>query len=232
MTPRNSRNSDAQEPTADDLRRTDSLLAEVEADVQQSVYSRYPEHLREFNRLIVSLSKAKQCEHIWPIAPVAKDAFVATEDRLQLEKAKLVEILSNVRELHKAIGGVPAADADRASRSTRDPAKAAEPAGARAAVPPWFQIAGFLCGGATLLFFMGLVLLSVLGRPVPDQAKPLVAFLFSIGAAMSVTFLGGEAAASGKIPFLGKSKPLVFSASSGIAVLIILLVLLNYLYVR
>lgn len=99
----------------------------------------------------------------------------------------------------------------------------------REGVPSWFPVAGLISGGATLLFFMGLVVASIWGHTVPPDARFLLHFVFALGSALCVTFFGGEAAASGKIPLVNKH-PLVFSASGGIAVLIIMLALLHYLY--
>jgi hypothetical protein len=101
--------------------------------------------------------------------------------------------------------------------------------GERGGVPAWFPIAGFTTGGVTLLFFMGLVFASMWGHTVPPEARFLLHLVFALGSALCVTFLGGEAAASGKIPLIGKH-PLAFSVSGGIAVLVILLALLHRLY--
>jgi len=232
MSPRLLRHKETVDPIADVLRRTKNLAVEVEADVENSVYSRHAEYLREYNSLFVSLSNTAKFDDFYPIAPIPRDAPGSAHDRSLLEKAKLIEILSKVRLLCEA------ADDGKGNGAVKEPehetSKTAAPGRAprTESVPPWFQIAGFVCGGVTLLFLMTLVVLSVLGHPVPDQAKPLVALVFAIGAAMSISFLGGDAAASGKIPLIGKSKPITFSASSGVAVLIILLVLLHYLYVH
>lgn len=98
-------------------------------------------------------------------------------------------------------------------------------------VPSWFPVAGLISGVTTLIFLMALVLLAVFGHSVPPATKPLVSFVFALGAALATAFLGGEAAASGKIPFFGDHNPLTISATGGIAVLIIMLVVLHYFYV-
>ena len=97
-------------------------------------------------------------------------------------------------------------------------------------VPAWFQRAGFAMGACTLCFLMVLVVASVLGHQIPNGSKFLVVAAFALGCALSTTFLGGEAVASGKIPFFGKANPLLISTTGGIAVLVIILVLGHYFY--
>jgi hypothetical protein len=97
------------------------------------------------------------------------------------------------------------------------------------AVPPWFKAAGFVLGGFTLVFLMALVFASMWGHTVPRESRFLIHFVFSLASALCVAALGGEAAASGKIPFVGKH-PLAFSATGGIAVLVIMLAALHWLY--
>lgn len=97
-------------------------------------------------------------------------------------------------------------------------------------VPSWFPIGGFVAAGCTLVFLMALVIASVFGHSVPRDQRFLVALVFSLGAALATTFLGGEAAARGKIPM--NANPLVISTTGGIAVLITLLTLLHYTYIR
>jgi hypothetical protein len=60
----------------------------------------------------------------------------------------------------------------------------------------------------------------------------LVVVVFALGCALAVAFLGGDAAASGKIPFFGSDTPLAISATGGIAALVIVLVLGYYFYVK
>jgi hypothetical protein len=99
-------------------------------------------------------------------------------------------------------------------------------------IPAWFQAAGFVCGACTLVFFMVLAGVSIFGHTVPQQGRFLVVVVFALGCALATTFLGGEAVASGKIPFFGESNPLAISATGGIAVLVISLVLGYYFYVK
>jgi hypothetical protein len=96
-------------------------------------------------------------------------------------------------------------------------------------VPSWFKVVGFVFGGLTLIFLMVLVFASMWGHTVPPESRFLVHFAFSLASALCVAALGGEAAASGKIPLVGKH-PLVFSATGGIAVLVIMLAVLHWLY--
>lgn len=96
---------------------------------------------------------------------------------------------------------------------------------------PWIMIVGATLGAATLLFFMALVLLGVMGREVPCNSIFLVNITLSLGAALSVAFLGGNASARGaiSIPFFQKN-PLVFSLSGGTAVLLIMLLTTTNLF--
>lgn len=96
-------------------------------------------------------------------------------------------------------------------------------------VPSWFKIVGFVFGGITLLFLMALVFASMWGHTVPRDSRFLVHLVFALSASFCAAALGGEAAASGKIP-LFKKNPLAFSATGGIAVLIIILALLHWFY--
>src|SRR5262245_44654078 len=86
---------------------------------------------------------------------------------------------------------------------------------------PWVMILGAIFGALTLLFFMGLVLLGVAGHEVPCNTAFLVTITLSLGAALAVAFLGGNASAKGTIPFLQNS--LAVSLTGGLAALIIML---------
>ncbi len=99
-------------------------------------------------------------------------------------------------------------------------------------VPSWFQPAGFCTGILTLLFFMAIVLISILGHEIPPTAKFPVLAVFALGCAFSVSFLTGDAVASGKIPFFGNQNPLAISATGGVAVLIIILTIGYYIYLK
>jgi hypothetical protein len=97
-------------------------------------------------------------------------------------------------------------------------------------IPPWFQTAGFVTGVLTLLFFMSLVIVGILGHEVPSGSKFLVVAALALGCALSAAFLGGHAAATGKIPFFGNAHPLAISTTGGVAILVIVLVLGHYFY--
>ena len=97
------------------------------------------------------------------------------------------------------------------------------------AVPSWFKTAGFGFGGVTLVFLMALVIASMWGHTVPPESRFLVHLVFALSTSFCAAALGGDAAASGKIPIF-KKNPLAFSATGGIAVLVIVLVLLHWLY--
>lgn len=96
-------------------------------------------------------------------------------------------------------------------------------------VPGWFPKAGYAAAGLTLLFFMLLIVASIFGHQVPAESRFLVSLVFSLGASLAVAFLGGDMAATGKIPIF-KESPLTFSATGGVATLIVLLVTLHHFY--
>src|SRR6266851_292485 len=96
----------------------------------------------------------------------------------------------------------------------------------------WFAIAGYFTGILTLLFFMVIVIASMLGREVPTNARFAVVAVLAFGAALSFAFIGGTAAAHGSIPIpFSEQRPIAFSVTGGIAVLIVVLALGHYLYV-
>lgn len=93
------------------------------------------------------------------------------------------------------------------------------------------MVIGFLCGVLTLVFFMFLVILSVMGKSVPAQDRYLVIMILGLGSSLSASFIGGSAAAKGQIPItLARNNPISFSVGGGIAVLIVVLVLGYVLY--
>jgi len=84
------------------------------------------------------------------------------------------------------------------------------------------MIVGAVFGALTLFFFMGLVLLGVAGHAVPCNTVFLVNITLSLGAALAVGFLGGNATATGAIPFLHNS--LAVSLTGGLAALVVTLI--------
>jgi hypothetical protein len=102
-----------------------------------------------------------------------------------------------------------------------------------AKVPAWFAVVGAFFGGLTLLFLMALVASEVIGHPVPPNGRFLVVAVLGLGAALSGGFLGGDAATKGNIPLpFAKEHPIAFSASGGVAILVIVLLIGYYVYVR
>jgi hypothetical protein len=97
--------------------------------------------------------------------------------------------------------------------------------------PRWVLIVGSGAGFLTLVFLMGLVVLSIWGKPVPEGGKfPLVAAL-ALGTALSSGFLGGYAAAEGRLPLARTLSPVTFGVGGGIAVFVIVLGLGYWLYI-
>jgi len=68
-------------------------------------------------------------------------------------------------------------------------------------VPAWFMVAGVIFGALTLLFFMTFLIVSMF-HPVPPGSRFLVLIVLALGTALSSAFLGGTAAAAGRVPYL------------------------------
>jgi hypothetical protein len=100
-------------------------------------------------------------------------------------------------------------------------------------VPKWFPIAGVLFGALTLLFFMALVGASLFKYQVPSDSRFSVVVVLAFGAALSGSFLGGSAAASGNFPLpFAKDHPISFSAGGGVAILVIVFLIGHYAYMQ
>lgn len=103
----------------------------------------------------------------------------------------------------------------------------------RIETPHWVRVAGVMFGGLTLMFFAALVLLAIAGHEVPSDSRFLVVVVLGIGCGLAFSFLGGEIAAEGKVPLsLAKDYPIGFAVSGGIAVVVVMMVLGSWLYVR
>jgi len=143
--------------------------------------------------------------------------LLAKQMVLALERAEAPNLRENIAKAREEIAKVPRAK--RTSRGT-------ETLRSRPAF-----VAGGVFGAVTLLFFMALVLMSVLGRPVPEQARYLVVIVLALSGGFSAAFLGGNASARGAIPFAGgNNNPLAVAFTGGIAVLVALLILGRYLF--
>jgi len=101
----------------------------------------------------------------------------------------------------------------------------------RTEVPSWFLKAGFATGALILVFFMVLVLVSILGFEVGPDSRFHVIVVLSLGIGLSATFLGGHALAEGKIPLpFALTNPVSFSVGGGLATIVIFMVLGSFLY--
>lgn len=95
----------------------------------------------------------------------------------------------------------------------------------------WVLIFGVLIGCITLFFLMALVIMSVFSLTVPAGSKFIVITVIAFGLAFASAFIGGNAAANGRIPFLPEKLTVGFSAGGGIAAFVIVFVLGSILYI-
>jgi hypothetical protein len=102
----------------------------------------------------------------------------------------------------------------------------------KSAQPPgWVVVAGYVTAVLTLLFLMGLVMASVVGHTVPAGSHFLLVAVLSLGLALSFGFIGGSAAAEGKVPIPGLAEhPVTFSVAGGIGAFFLCLLLGMRLY--
>lgn len=96
----------------------------------------------------------------------------------------------------------------------------------------WVPIVGATFGFLTFLFLVSLVVASVTGKSVPPDSRILVAAVLALGVALSASFLGGAASASGKLSLPWDMSPVSFSAAGGIAVFIVVFLLGYLAFVR
>lgn len=85
--------------------------------------------------------------------------------------------------------------------------------------------------GLTLLFFMALIFLSMVGYPVPEDARWLVVLVFALSGAFATALLGGNANARGTLPLpIAPQYSLRVALTGAIAALVILLIIGYYLF--
>ncbi|HET9933016.1 MAG TPA: carboxypeptidase-like regulatory domain-containing protein [Polyangiaceae bacterium] len=97
--------------------------------------------------------------------------------------------------------------------------------------PVWPLVLGAAFLGFTVLFLMGLILLSTAGHEVPCSSRFLVSAVLALTVAVGSSFLGGTAAARGQLPWKGAEKhPIRFAVTGGVAVFVITLTLGSQLY--
>jgi hypothetical protein len=94
------------------------------------------------------------------------------------------------------------------------------------------QRVSIVFGLLTFLFFAGLVVAALLGKPVPPEARLLVVSVLAIGIALSLGFLGGTASISGKLQNIPGLSPVAFSAAGGVAVFVIVYLVGYFVYAR
>lgn len=97
-------------------------------------------------------------------------------------------------------------------------------------IPIWFPKAGLVSAAVAFLFLVVLIALAMRGNDVPLSARVLVNIALSLAVACAFTFFGGTAQAQGKIPFFKGQEPIQFATTGGIAVFIVVLGILVWLY--
>ena len=120
------------------------------------------------------------------------------------------------------------ADRDRTGISIEDMQKARRILNARRnevaghSVPKWFPVAGVGFAAITLAFLMYLLV----SPPIDQNKEPIFHAFLAFSVAASGAFLGGTAAAQGKLP-LGNYSPVQFSAAGGVGIFIVVFLLLK-----
>jgi hypothetical protein len=98
--------------------------------------------------------------------------------------------------------------------------------------PKWLQPAGVSIGVFTLLFFMLIVLLGVIGYVVPPPTKFALVAVLALGSAFAAAAWIGSIVLSGDVASPNSQKPLVVSATGGFAVFVIAFALGYWLYIK
>jgi len=93
-------------------------------------------------------------------------------------------------------------------------------------VPKWFPVAAV---GFTVLTIGFLFYLILRPEDIAPSKHLIFNVLMAFCAAASLSFIGGTAHASGRIPFF-KDSPVEFMAVGGIGVFVVVLLILHYLY--
>lgn len=93
--------------------------------------------------------------------------------------------------------------------------------------PLWVNITGAIFGGITLIGFFVFAYWTNTNPTFVCSAFLPIAVIFSLGAALSASFIGGAAAINGTFGTAGQNNVLAFSAGGGIAVLFIALYVMN-----
>lgn len=99
--------------------------------------------------------------------------------------------------------------------------------------PHWAPVAGVTFGGITFVFFMALVIMSLFDKALPptSTSKFLIISILSLGVALALAFVGGDASAKGILPISYlNSKPIEFSVAGGIAVFVVVFFIGNATY--
>ena len=148
-----------------------------------------------------------------------RNAFYATQSSAKVYLPDEAAVLE--KQFEKI--GLPTAGFKRPGQPKRDDMK----------VPHWFPVVGVIAGLLTLLFFMAIAGASLFGFQVPSGGRFPVVVVMALGLALSGSFLGGTAAASGNIPLPGvRENPIRFTVAGGVAIFVIVLALGYLFYAR
>ncbi len=96
--------------------------------------------------------------------------------------------------------------------------------------PSWVYIAGVIFGAVTLLFLFSLLVVGPVLRIDFTCQVPVLAPAVALGVALSAAFLGGAAAAEGKLGDKIQGYSLAFSAGGGVSVFLIVLIAFPFLF--
>ena len=98
--------------------------------------------------------------------------------------------------------------------------------------PKQLQTAGICFGAFTLLFFMLIVVLGIVGYVVPASTKFALVAVLALGSAFSAAAWIGSITLSGDIASPNSQRPLIVSAAGGFATFIVVFALGYALYIK
>jgi hypothetical protein len=165
-----------------------------------------------------TLSELNQARRRWPradghVLPVVVEAVPMNDIPSYLRSVTLLEPQGDL-----------AADVAQAVAEI----KRETPEGDIEETPRWWLVVGASALGLTMLALLSLIVLAVLHRALPCDARWLVGALLALVTAMSSRLLGGTATVRGSLPLLGRHS-LLLSGAGAVAVFALVWVLFQLL---